>query len=413
MQRAQPFAIIALLSLSLFMAACSVTPYQHEPLDNLDMAQRAVAREQGIFRVRAAVPGEEETRRLFGAPLYDRGIQPVWLEVTNTGSNRGRLVLASVDLDYFSPLEVAYMFKNKFSKQGWNDMERYLYQNALPRHVLAGETVSGFVFTQAGVGTKAFNVDIFFTGDPGGYEQFTFFVEVPGFEPDHAEIDFKTLYSESEFQDLDIESYLDSQGQFPCCSTNRDGTGQGRPLQLFFVAEGRDLLRALLRAGWEETSYERDERYLKTADYVYGRPPDAIFRKRRDKTTERASLGLWLAPMAVNGKPVWVAQYKHTIGRRFEIGDLLLGVNLDPDATDGRNYVLQDMWYSQSLLYWAWSGSGVFVSQSDPKIDFNGNPWFTKDNLRLSIWISGNPVSMSEARLIGSSKAFDLLENSP
>jgi hypothetical protein len=413
MQRATTFAYIVPLSLCLFLAACSVTSYRYEPLDTFEITQRALSGEQGDFQVRAAVPGRDETRRLFGASLYDRGIQPVWLEVTNRGSNRGRLVLASIDLDYFSPLEVAYMFKNQFSKQGWKDMERYLYENALPRRVLAGETVSGFVFTQTGVGTKAFNVDIFFTGDPGGYEQFTFFVEVPGFEPDHAKIDFRTLYSETEVKDLDIDSYLDSLDQFPCCSTNRDGTGQGRPLQLFFVAEGYDLLRALLRAGWEETSYERDERYLKTSDYVYGRPPDAIFRKRRDKTTERAGLGLWLSPMAVNGKPVWVAQYKHIIGRRFEIGERLLGANLDPDTTDGRNYVLQDMWYSQSLLNWAWSGSGVLVSQSDPNIDFNGNPWFTKDKLRLTIWISGNPVAMSEAKLIGSSKAIDLMEKSP
>jgi hypothetical protein len=400
--RTQSTVLIApvLLALLLFLPACSMAPYRYEPLDRFEVEQRAVTKEQGVFTVRTSVPSVQEAEKLFGIPLYDRGIQPVWLEITNHNDERARLVLASIDRDYFSPLEVAYMHKKRFSKQGWMDMENYLFANALPRHIGAKETVSGFIFTNASTGTKAFNVDLLYTGEERGFEQFTFFIEVPGFVPDHKSVDFQNLYAAEDVRDVDNDGLRSLIREIPCCTTNRDGTALGRPLQLFLVADGRDLLRALLRAGWNETSYERDEKYLSGADHLFSRPPDAIFRKRRDKSTERAELGLWVAPVRVDGKPLWVAQFKHAIGRRYAIGELFLGVTLDPDTTDGRNYVLQDLWYAQALKHWAWSASGRKVSQDTPELDFHGNPWFSVDPYRSVIWISDRPVAMAAATII-------------
>jgi hypothetical protein len=82
------------------------------------------------------------------------------------------------------------MHKKHFSEQGWLDMEQYLYANGLPRQIAPRQTVSGFVFTHARKGTKAFNLDIFYTSAEPEWETFTFFVEVPGFVPDHAAVDF-------------------------------------------------------------------------------------------------------------------------------------------------------------------------------------------------------------------------------
>jgi hypothetical protein len=386
---------------ALMLTACSTAPYLPESLDTLDVKARAVTQEQGSFVVKASVPGEQEAREIFGIPIYDRGIQPVWLEVTNNSDDRARLVLASIDRDYFSPLEVAYMHKKHFSKQGWMDMEKYLHANALPRQIAPRQTVSGYVFTHASAGTKAFNVDIFYTGGQPEYEQFTFFIPVPGFVPDHAEVDFGSLYRPEELSSVDSDGLRALLAGIPCCTSNRDGNAEGRPAQLLFVANARDLLRALLRTGWNETSYLRDEEYLEKAEHLFGRPPDAIFRKARDKTTERAELGLWLAPATVDGKPLWVGQFKHAIGRRYAIGERFLGVTLDPDTIDGRNYVMQDLWYGQSLQHWAWSDTGRQVPKSAPELDFHGYPWFSEDSYRLVIWISGAPVALNEATVIG------------
>lgn len=381
--------------------SCSTAPYRYEPLDSTAVVQRAQSQQQGPFTVRAAVPGEDEAESILGVPVYDRGIQPIWIEIANSGDTRARAVLSSVDREYFPPYEVAWFFRNRFSNEGWRDMEDFLYANALPRQIGPSQTVSGFIFTNASTGTKGFNLDLFATGDEPSYEQFTFFLEVPGFIADHRTVRFEDLYAPTEITEVDTDGLRDLLAGTPCCTTNRDGSSRGRPVQLFFVAKGLDLLRALIRAGWNETSYQRDEAYLARADYLYGRPPDAILRERRDASTDRAELALWLAPVRVDGEPLWVGLYKHAIGRRYAIGELFLGVTLDPDTIEGRNFMLQDLWYAQALRHWGWSRSGIVVPEDAPAKDIHGNPWFSREPERAVMWVSGKPTAMSEATPIG------------
>jgi hypothetical protein len=389
-------AIVALLV--LLLTACSSTPYKHESLSNFQVEQRALIQEQGAFRVRASVPSREEAEKIFGIPIYKRGIQPIWLEVTNNSPGRARFVLSSVDHNYFSPFEVAYMHKKHFSKQGWMDMEEYLYSTAMPRQIAAGETVSGFVYTHETNGTKNFNVDLFHeSSKEDGYEEFTFFVQVPGFVPDHATVNFEALYEASAIRDLDSDGLRDALLESPCCTTNRDGSGQGPPVNLVLVAKGREVLQSLLRAGWTETSYEKDDNYLKNVNYLYGRPPDAVFRKSRGKANDRNELSLWLAPMRTDGIEVWMAQIKHAIGQRYKINEIFFGSAQDPDVDDGRNFLLQNLWYSQSLKALAYTHTGKVVAMENPQLDFNNNPFFS-DGIRIVMWLSGEPVALQETR---------------
>lgn len=376
-----------------------MTSYRYQTLDSFEIVQRAQTQELGAFRVQAAVPSDEEAEALFGIPLTRRGIQAVWLKVTNNSDLRARFAPYSVDNNYFPPHEVAYMYRKQFSKQGWLDMEKRFYEMSMPRYLGAGETVSGFVFTNAQAGTKSFNVDLFLSGNKTEYEHFTFFINVPGFTPDHAEVNFKDLYDPGELQDVNVEDFRTLVEQMPCCTTNSDGKLMGQAIDTIIVSSGLNLLQALLRAGWSETSYTRSDSYLNISDYFLGRPPDAIFRKGRDKTTERNEMGLWLTPIRVEGVPVWVAQIKHAIGRRYKIEEQFLGVKLDPDINDGRNFLLQNFWYSEALIQYAWSASGWKVDESNPELDFNNNAWFS-DGYRLVMWVSGEPVSHSEVNRI-------------
>ncbi len=386
--------------LILFLAACSSTPYRYESFENFQVDQRALTQEQGDIRVRASVPSKEEAEKIFGIPIYKRGIQPVWLEITNNSSDRARFVLSSVDDNYFSPFEVAYMHKKLFSKQGWMDMEDYLYDTAMPRQIAAGETASGFVFTHASDGTKLFNVDVFNTSSrEAGYEEFTFFIEVPGFVPDHASVDFEGLYDVASIQDLDNDGLRLALLEFACCTTDRDGSGQGQPVNIVLVADGLEVLQSLLRSDWSETSYEKDENYLNNANYLFGRPPDAVFRKKRGKKTDRNELSLWLVPVQNNGKKVWLAQLRHAIGKRFQIDEIFFGSAQDPDVDDGRNFLLQNLWYSGSLDAVAFTTTGKVVSSETPVMDFNGNPFFS-DGGRIVMWLSGDPVALQEVRRI-------------
>lgn len=401
--------IIAALFSAFFLAACSVTPFSNDTASLQELEQRAVTETQGGFTVRASVPSTEEARALFGIPMHKRGIQAVWLEIANNSAYRARFAPYSLDEEYFPPYEVAYMHRKRFSKQGHADLEKFLASQSIPRQIAPGETVSGFVFTHSSIGTKAFNVDIYYTGGEARNEHFTFFVNVPGFVPDHAEVNFRELYADNEVLNLSKDEFRDELKNIPCCTNNRDGTAMGRPIQAFLVARGNDLLQVLLRSGWLETSYEKSDIYLNKCNYLFGRCPDAVFKKGRDRTSERLEMAVWLTPMWVEGSPVWAVQTNHAIGRRYEIGEYFLGIRLDPHADEGRNFLLQDLWYGQSMVAFGWSRSGLSAEVDAPKTDFSGNIWFS-DGFRLVAWISGDPVSMSTVQHLRWDRVLELVE---
>ena len=247
--------------LAVSISACSTTPYQYQPLESFPVIDRAVTQQEDNIRVSASVPGKEEAEAIFGIPLYKRRIQPVWLEIENGSDQRVRFAPMSVDKNYFSPLEVAYMHKEGYSKEARSQMDRRFRDMSMPRQILPGETASGFVFTHAANGTKAFNVDVFAAGNAKAY-QFTFFVDVPGFVADHAEVDFKGLYTEEEIEDFDMPGFRAALQDLAFSATDRTGEQPGLPVNVVFVNHGPDLLQALLRAHWNETSNEREEPYL-------------------------------------------------------------------------------------------------------------------------------------------------------
>lgn len=404
-----PGLLITALALAFF-AGCSVIPYGYENSGQAVVESRAIAQQQGRFRISASVPSREEAQQLFGVPLHKRGIQAVWLEVFNSGTSKARFVPFSIDPKYFPPHEVAYMFRKSFSTEGWKTMERRFVELSLPRYIGPGETVSGYVFTHEEAGTKAFNVDVFYIDQRSVYEHFTFFVTVPGFKPDHAKIEFATLYTPAELIAVDTDGLRRQIAELPCCTSDSQGAALGQPVKMFIAAEPLDLLQALLRSGWSETGYERGPAYLSAADHYFGRPADAIFRKKRDasRSTERNEIGVWLTPIRVDGRPLWAVQIKHAIGRRFQLGEQFLGVRLDPDTDDGRNYLLQNLWYSHALEQFAWSATGKPVSYESPVLDFNDNAWFS-DGLRVVVWVSGDPVSLADARSLDWDRPVDYL----
>lgn len=380
----------------LLLNACSCVPLEYEVSDLTALEARAVEQSVGPLRVRASVPDAQESRRIFGVPVYDRGIQPVWIEVTNSAPWRTRFSLSSLDPDYFSPLEVAWQFKKRLSKDGWKQLEDHLHGLGMPRQIAPGETVSGFVFTHLESGTKSFNVDLFETGRENGLVTLSFFVDVPGFVPDYATLDFPSLYSADELTRVDEDGLRTLMSDFPCCTVEPNGGGEGRPFNMFLVAHGEDLLKALLRAGWSETPSSAEPSYRDASGHFHDRAPDAIFRKGRSGPVDRVELRLWLTPVRVSGKPLWVGQVNSAIGRFFDLGDRLFGVRLDPDVTEGRNFLLQDLLYAQSLKHWAWSETGIEVPYSEPREDYASRPWFAMDAFRLVVWVSGQPVSMAE-----------------
>ncbi|UCH73724.1 MAG: LssY C-terminal domain-containing protein [Rhodospirillales bacterium] len=372
----------------LAVAGCGSRSFQPESAASVGLLARAEVQSEDGLTVRAAVPGREETERLFGVPLYDRGIQPVWLEIENRGPARVRVAHTSIDRDYHSPLEVAYLHRKSFSGPARTEMETYYHKAAIPRFVRPGETKSGFVFTNARPGTKAFNVDLF--GADRNDHSFTFFIDVPGFVPDHAEVNFENLYTAEQVAEIDAAGLRESLAILPQYATDANGTARGDPVNVIFVAHGLDLRSALLRSGWQETpaGSESDKAPGRSVQFLYDRPPDAILRKGRGED-DRNELRIWLAPMRVDGRPVWLAQVTHHLPGLFGIE------YQDPDLDEARYYLLQTLWYGQSLKQLAWRAAIEPVAVSEPVLGFRRRGYFT-DGYQLVLWPSGDPVSLIE-----------------
>ncbi len=388
---------LLLALLMLFISACATNSYQYQRTHSFPVRERAETQTQGDISVLASVPGEDEAQAIFGVPLYKRGIQPVWLEIVNNSPHRVRFAPTGVDRDYFSPLEVAYMHRKGFSKEARAQMDKRFHDSALPRQIPAMETRAGYVFTHASPGTKSFNIDLFSANVD---HTFAFFVTVPGFVPDHAEVDFKSLYAPSDLLEYDRDGLRKALVEFPMATKNHSGQKSGLPVGIVVVAEGSDLLKALLRAGWYESPSSRTEEQLAQAHYLYGRVPDAVFRIKRSKQEDRNELYLWLSPMRVDGKPVWMAQITHFIGRSTQLEQVLFGTRIDPDIDDGRNYFMQNMWYSQCLEQLGWLAAGKANSVENVRVDFNGSEYFT-DGFLIVAWLSGVPVSLLETKKRG------------
>jgi hypothetical protein len=261
-------------------------------------------------------------------------------------------------------------------------------------------------------GTKTFNVDLL--GEDKEIRTFTFFINVPGIRPDHQQVDFEALYPKDQILSYDEEGLRKALERVPCCTTNKKGTEQGDPLNLVVIGDGDDVHYALIRAGWDETEIIYRASAWKTAMsfifggryryspvsplYVYGRPQDAAFQKARGTIHERNHLRLWLSPMRFEGKPVWIGQISRDIGVRFTTKTILTH-KIDPDVDETRDFLIQDLWYSQGLARVAYVKGVGPVPISEPRGNLTGDPYFT-DGLRAVLWVSSDPVAMEAVEIV-------------
>jgi hypothetical protein len=317
-----------------------------------------------------------------------------------------------IDPDYFSPLEVAYMHRSGLSKSEEEKMERHFHGHVIEPYSPPGETKSGFVFTPLDEGTKHFNVDLI--GEGNRFLSFTFFVSVPGLKADHQKVDFYTLYAENEFVSHDAESFREAMKSLPCCTTNKAGTEQGDPLNLVIIGKGEDMFRALIRAGWDETetiygasawktsmSFLFGGRYRYSpisALHVFGRPQDIALQKARETIHERNHLRLWLAPMLFEGKLVWLGQISRDIGVRWTTKTIMTH-KIDPDVDETRDFLLQDLLYSQGVEKFGYVKGVGKAPIGVPRGNLTGDPYFT-DGLRVVLWVSGEPVGFADVEFV-------------
>ena len=400
----------------LFLAACSSTPTtQVYSVPEGDWKARITSQEKDGIKVSAAVPSAKESREIFGESLYKKGIQPVWLEISNNRETRVSFLPVGLDPQYFTPLEVANTDLKDINKASPESLvnEFFLNQGIGALAVNPGQTRSGFIFSKLDEGTKAFNVDIIGDADASGvadFETFTFFIPVPGLNIDHYNVDWESLYSDDEWVDLDRGQLIEIVEQITCCVTDAKGQGSGYPLNLVVIGYPIEIYTAFIRAGWDETETVNKASTLKTIGsflsggeyryspisglYVFGRAQDVAFQKARENIHERNHLRLWMSRARFEGVPVFIGQISRDIGVRFTTKTITTH-KIDPNVDETREYLLENLAYSQSLKKFAYVGGVGEVPMDQPKGNLTGDPWFT-DGYRIVLWVSSEPVSIDD-----------------
>ncbi len=395
LRRRQVLLVAFTAGFSLAISACASKRFEATSIDGATFIERSTTQTQGTVSVTAAVPGAEETEALLGLDLYAQGIQPVWLKVENHGDSTVRVAIWSIDRDYFSPLEVAYVNRKAYNKEGLANMQRWFYENQMPRWILPGEAESGLVFTHLARGTKGFNVDVYKTDRS---LNFTFFVPIPGFRADYMDVQFASLYAENDIQVLDLDGLRSVLESHPCCSTDESGLKAGDPFNVVMVGSGLAVRRALLRGRWEETAAKSPETALARSHRYRGRQPDGTFHKSRPDGSERKELRLWQAPMRVGDEPVWIGQVSYDMGGATG-AHVYSDYRIDPDIDDARMFIMQNFWYSQSLSRMSHIGGIPRSTLDAPASNFTDSEYFT-DGLRVVLFVSEDPVAMDETDLL-------------
>lgn len=324
------------------------TPYDPRPLERAFL-ERAQTQQGGGAEVTVAVLDAHESEQLFGVPLARRGLQPVFLRITNRGDKPLRLQVVSIDPNYFTPLEASAanhfsLLKrlSAFGILGWfllpmvflllpfklisavranRRMDECFQSQAFRLRPIAPEATSeGFVFTRLDSGTKIVHVCLHALGRSehagtvdavrtiaAGHVptphatvepavEFAFTIPVPGIAVDYHRRDFATLLPAESIVDcptvLSLAQHLRS---MPATTTNERGSGSGDPLNLVVIGEFDTLISAF--AGrWDETEtitlatcWKTARSFLLGSQYRYSPvSPLYLFNRSQDLALQRS-----------------------------------------------------------------------------------------------------------------------------
>ena len=400
--------MIVLLILALF--GCTLL-YRPHPAVNLDSLEQVRTQTDGKVRISAAVLSAEESREVFGVPLYASGVQPVWLSIENQDRVPYALLSGSIDPNRFSPLEAAYRNHYRLFLLSNDRMNTYFLQNEMAQIIPPGKTVSGFVYTNMDLGAKYAQVVL--VGPKGTKPKLlSFLLPVPGLRTHHNELLLNGRSRPEETVSYEEAGLREALERLPCCTTNADGTVDGDPLNIVFVGEINDIFSALFDRQWNMTevvdlasSWREAKAFLLGTSFryapasplfFYGRRQDVTIQKPRSTIEARNHLRLWRAPMQFEGKPVWVGQVSRDIGVRFTLDTWNLATHrIDPHVDGTREYLVQDLFRSGRVTKVAYVKGGPVATLASPRKNLTGD-WYISDGLRAVLVFSPKRISDSE-----------------
>ena len=238
---------ITLMSLIIGCATAQVSStFSPRSINDVRFRDRSQSIYDDEVRVTVAVPSADENKALFSANLAIREIQPIWVKVENHSDRTYYLISAATDPNYFSPNETSFAVHGGLSQSDQKEMVNYFRSMNFRNPILPNTAVSGFIFTNLDEGEKVVQIDLIASQQT---KFFTFFVQIPDMRVDYQMVDFDRLYSKEEIVDLNQDELRTALENLPCCTSNKEQTNFGDPLNLVIIGDFFDVAATLSRRG--------------------------------------------------------------------------------------------------------------------------------------------------------------------
>src|SRR5262245_34753776 len=297
--------ICCVLLLIMLLPACAT--FRPVPPEQVPFQGRAETKRDGAVHVSAVALSAEESAAVFGVPLAEDGIQPVWFRIENGEDLAYFFFPTAVDPNHFSPQEAAWKSRITFGGDANTRMARHFDERKMPMLVPPRSTSEGFVYTKLDEGVKYLSVLLF---HPKRIRQFEFVVPVPGVQLLYQRLDFTALRQKYGVQEVDDEGLRQALEQLPCCTQGPDLKTPGDPLNLVIIGAGLHTFIPFVRSGWDPTeTLSRSSIWRTIASslfsaryrtspisplFVFARHQDVALQKARATVDERNHLRVWL-----------------------------------------------------------------------------------------------------------------------
>jgi hypothetical protein len=402
---------LVLFSLSLVLISGCAT-FQPKPFDETSYLAHSVTKSDGDVTVSADILTQQETKEVFGFDFIDEGIQPIWIKIENRSKDPYWFVPHRLDPEYYSAMEAANIGYGSRSTEANKKIYDHFYDVRMTRYIPPGETRKGFVFTKFEQGIKHLVIKVIGKST----KRFIFALDIPGPEMDFQQVHFERLYKDKGIMDLDPAGLRRELGKLPCCTSNAEGTGFADPLNLAIVGDRAQVMAELLGRGWDLTETVRFDSAFKmiisslfglryrTAPisplYLMGRQQDFAMQKTRSNINRRNHLRLWLSPMTVEGRSVWVGQISRDIGIKFTTkSPYLVTHEISQNLDEARHYIVEALIASNAVEKIGYVRVSDPVSPSAPRQNLTEDDYFT-DGLMAVIFLADRYIPYNEINFL-------------
>ena len=378
--------------------------------------------------VAVAVLTSAECRIVFGVPLANRGIQAVWVRVSNRSSSGTRVLMTKIASDYYTAREAAGVchfsilrrliafgfmiwfllpivflalpFKLFAIRRANQRMNECFQKLGFPlKTIRPGAVVEGIVFTPLDFGTKVVDIALVVNSEVKDY---MFSIDVPGPNVDY---DYALLTSNEAVDpiDCDLETLRSKLLAMPAATSNTRGHRMGDPVNLIVIGDFTSII-GVFAPRWDQTElislgscWRTVKSFLLGSEYRYSpvsalflfqRSQDFALQRVRESINERIHLRLWNTPLRFEGRPVWVGQVSRDIGVRFTWRTWNLTTHrIDPDVDEARDYVMEDLFEAGRITAGGYVEGAGACTKAAPRHNLTGDPYFT-DGHRAVVLVS-------------------------